>query len=42
VWKGMWHVFEWLPDLPESKDSLKLISQFFERVWALNKNDGKY
>ena len=42
VWEGMWHVFEWLPDLPESKDSLKLISKFFERVWALNKNERKY
>ena len=42
VWEGMWHVFEWLPDLPESKDSLKLISKFFERIWDLNKNDRKY
>lgn len=28
VWEGMWHVFEFYPDVPESHDSLDEIAQF--------------
>jgi acetyl esterase/lipase len=30
VWEGMWHVFEYYPDIPESKQSLKEMALFFE------------
>jgi acetyl esterase/lipase len=28
VWEGMWHVFEWYPDLPEAQQSLDEIADF--------------
>jgi acetyl esterase/lipase len=28
VWEGMWHVFEWYPDLPEAQQSLDEIAAF--------------
>ena len=31
IWGGMWHVFEWFPELPESNESLNLISQFMKK-----------
>lgn len=30
VWEGMWHVFEYYPDLPEANASLVEISEFLE------------
>jgi acetyl esterase/lipase len=30
VWEGMWHVFEYYPDLPEAEASLKEIARFIE------------
>ena len=30
VWEGMWHVFEYYQEIPESTQSLKEISSFFE------------
>ena len=31
IWGGMWHVFEWFPELPESNESLNLISEFMKK-----------
>jgi acetyl esterase/lipase len=31
VWEGMWHVFEWYPDLPEARQSLDEIADFLRR-----------
>jgi len=31
VWEGMWHVFEWYPDLPEAQQSLDEIADFLRR-----------
>jgi acetyl esterase/lipase len=28
IWEGLWHVFEWDSELPESEKSLKNISNF--------------
>ncbi len=32
VWDGMWHVFQALPDVPESKESYGEVVQFLQRV----------
>ena len=31
VWEGMWHVFEYYPDIPEGAESLEDISEFLSR-----------
>jgi len=31
VWEGMWHVFEFYPDIPEAKASLHEIADFLEK-----------
>ena len=31
VWEGMWHVFEWYPDLPEAQQSLDEIADFLQQ-----------
>ena len=28
VWEGLWHVFEWYPDIPEAQESLDEIAEF--------------
>jgi monoterpene epsilon-lactone hydrolase len=33
VWEGMWHVFEYYQEIPESTQSLKEISSFFEKTF---------
>jgi len=33
VWEGMWHVFEYYQEIPESTQSLKEISSFFEEAF---------
>ena len=33
VWEGMWHVFEFYPDLPEAEASLSEIATFLNRAW---------
>ena len=30
VWEGMWHVFEFYPDIPEAEASLKEIAGFLD------------
>jgi hypothetical protein len=31
VWEGLWHVFEWYPDIPEAELSLDEIAAFLRR-----------
>jgi epsilon-lactone hydrolase len=31
VWEGMWHVFEFYPDLPEARESLDEVADFLNR-----------
>ena len=28
LWEGLWHVFEWYPNLPEAATSLRAIARF--------------
>ena len=37
IWEGLWHVFEWDIDLPESTLSIKQISDFLTRTVAKSK-----
>ena len=34
IWEGLWHVFEWNIDLPESTLSLKKVSDFLSKTVA--------
>jgi acetyl esterase/lipase len=34
IWEGLWHVFEWNIDLPESRLSLKKVSDFLSKTVA--------
>ena len=36
VWEGLWHVFEWYPDLPEAQVSLDEIADFLRSHLALD------
>lgn len=40
VWEGLWHVFEYAPELPETRASIQAISRFFHAHlgWDINKN----
>ena len=31
LWEGLWHVFEWYPDLPEAARSLDEVAAFLQR-----------
>ena len=31
IWKGMWHVFEWYPEIPEAQQSLDQIAGFITK-----------
>ena len=33
LWEGLWHVFEWYPDLPEAAQSLDEVAAFLQRHW---------
>ena len=35
VWEGLWHVFEWYEDLPESRQSIARIADHLTRTMAL-------
>jgi len=35
VWEGMWHVFEFYPEIPEGEQSLKEIAGFLDRYLSL-------
>ena len=38
IWEGLWHVFEWNIDLPESSLSLKKVSDFLSKTVAKSKS----
>ena len=38
IWEGLWHVFEWDIDLPESNFSIKQISDFLTKIVAKSKS----
>ncbi|MDA9009631.1 alpha/beta hydrolase [Alphaproteobacteria bacterium] len=38
LWEGMWHVFEYYPDIPEAAQSLEEIAAFLNKYFSKDKN----